>query len=198
LSKRTWILLGTLLPVVAFFALLGWASLGSGGNPGSFGVNQVFGQVDISAQPAPEFTLTLANNQLLTLSTLRGQVVLVDFWASWCTPCRQEASILAEVYREYADQPVEFVGVNIWDQAEDVLRYLDAFQVPYPTGRDETGVIAIDYGVRGIPEKFFIDRDGVLRQKFVGPMHAEALRGAIGALLDSDTTNLGVDAEDRY
>ncbi len=191
MSKRGWILLGSSLPVVALLALLGWASLKSGGNPGSFGVNQEFGQVDISAKSAAEFSLTLYDDQLLTLSGLRGRVVMVDFWASWCTPCRQEAPILAEVYREYADQPVEFVGVNIWDRADDALNYLDAFEVPYPNGGDDSGSIAIDYGVRGIPEKFFIDRDGVLRQKFVGPMHAEALRDAINALLIPDTAAPG-------
>lgn len=188
MSKRGWILLGSLLPVVAFLALLGWASLKSGG-PGSFGVNQEFGQVDVSAQPAAEFTLVLPDDQLLTLSALRGRVVMVDFWASWCTPCRQEAPVLAAVYQEYANQPVEFVGVNIWDQTEDALNYLEAFQVPYPNGEDQTGAIAIDYGVRGIPEKFFIDQNGIVRQKFVGPMHAGALRAAIDGLLATDTAN---------
>ena len=196
MSKRGWILLGSSLPVVALLALLGWASLNSGGT-GSLGVNQEFGQVDISAQPAAEFSLTLYDDQLLTLSALRGRVVMVDFWASWCTPCRQEAPILAEVYREYADQPVEFVGVNIWDRTDDALNYLDAFEVPYPNGGDDSGSIAIDYGVRGIPEKFFIDQDGVLRQKFVGPMHAEALRDAINALLTPDTAAPAVDPQDR-
>ena len=186
MSKRGWIMLGSALPVVALLALLGWASVKSGGNPGSLGVNQEFGQVDVAAGSAVEFSLTLYDGRVVTLSDLRGRVVMVDFWASWCTPCRQEAPILAEVYREYADQPVEFVGVNIWDRADDAANYLEAFGVPYPNGEDQSGTVAIDYGVRGIPEKFFIDREGVLRQKFVGPMHAEALRDAINALLAPD------------
>lgn len=197
MSKRGWIMLGSLLPLVALLALLGWASLMSGGNSGSLGVNQEFGQVDVAAGSAAEFTLTLYDGRVVTLPALRGRVVMVDFWASWCAPCRQEAPILAEVYLEYADQPVEFVGVNIWDRSEDAVNFLEAFEVSYPNGEDEMGTITIDYGVRGIPEKFFIDRDGVLRQKFIGPMHAEALRDAIDALLAPDTATPAVDPQDR-
>jgi cytochrome c biogenesis protein CcmG/thiol:disulfide interchange protein DsbE len=191
MSKRGWIFLLSAIPLIGFLALLGWASLRSDGNPGGLGVNNDFGQVDISSQPAAEFTLTLSTGTLnsgteLSLSDLRGKVVLVDFWASWCTPCRQEAAGLSRVYLEYAGKPVEFVGVNIWDRDQDALDFLEAFQISYPNGVDEAGRIAIDYGVRGIPEKFFIDQKGVVRQKFVGPMQAEALREAIDGLLSAD------------
>ncbi len=186
MSKRGWIFLLSAIPLIGFLALLGWASLKSGGNPGGLGVNNDFGQVDISSQPAAEFTLTLSNGIELSLSDLRGKVVMVDFWASWCTPCRQEAPVLSQVYLEYAGQPVEFIGVNIWDRNQDALDFLEAFQTTYPTGVDEAGSIAIDYGLRGIPEKFFIDQEGVVRQKFVGPMQADDLRAAIDGLLSTD------------
>ncbi len=191
MSKRGWIFLLSAIPLAGFLALLGWASLKSGGNPGGLGVNNEFGQVDISSKSAAEFTLTLSTGTLnsgteLSLSDLRGKVVLVDFWASWCTPCRQEAPVLSRVYLEYAGKPVEFVGVNIWDRNQDALDFLEAFETNYPNGVDEAGSIAIDYGVRGIPEKFFIDQNGVVRQKFVGPMHAGALRAAIDGLLSAD------------
>lgn len=96
--------------------------------------------------------------------------------------------MLSQVYLEYTGQPVEFVGVNIWDRPQDALDYLEAFNTTYPNGIDSTGSIAVDYGVRGIPEKFFIDQHGVIRQKFVGPMHAAALREAIDTLLLEGTT----------
>ena len=191
MSKRGWIFLLSAIPLAGFLALLGWASLKSGGNPGGLGVNNEFGQVDISSKSAAEFTLTLSTGTLnsgteLSLSDLRGKVVLVDFWASWCAPCRQEAPVLSRVYLEYAGKPVEFVGVNIWDRNQDALDFLEAFETTYPSGIDEAGSIAIDYGVRGIPEKLFIDQQGVVRQKFVGPMQADALRAAIDGLLNSD------------
>ena len=189
MSRRGWVFLLSAIPLAGFLALLGWASLKSGGNPGGMGVNNEFGQVDISSKPAAEFTLTLSTGTLsgteLSLSDLRGKVVLVDFWASWCAPCRQEAPVLSRVYLEYAGKPVEFVGVNIWDRNQDALDFLEAFETTYPNGVDEAGIIAIDYGVRGIPEKFFIDQQGVVRQKFVGPMQADALRAAIDGLLSA-------------
>ena len=191
MSRRGWIFLLSAIPLAGFLALLGWASLKSGGNPGGLGVNNEFGQVDISAKPAADFTLKLNNGTLgsgteLSLSDLRGKVVLVDFWASWCTPCRQEAPVLSRVYLEYAGKPVEFVGVNIWDRNQDALDFLETFETTYPNGVDEAGSIAIDYGVRGIPEKFFIDQKGVVQQKYVGPMRADDLRAAIDSLLNTD------------
>ncbi len=191
MSRRGWFFLLSAIPLVGFLALLGWASLKSGGNPGGLGVNNDFGEVDISSKTAAEFNLPLTSGTELSLSDLRGKVVMVDFWASWCTPCRQEAPVLSQVYLEYAGQPVEFIGVNIWDRNQDALDFLEAFETTYPNGVDEAGKIAIDYGVRGIPEKFFIDQKGVVRQKFVGPMQADALRAAIDGLLSADQAAAG-------
>jgi cytochrome c biogenesis protein CcmG, thiol:disulfide interchange protein DsbE len=187
LSKRGWILLSTAIPVIALLSLLGWAVVRSGGNPGGLGVNSVFGRVDVSAEPASDFTLELLEGGALNLSDLRGKVVLVDFWASWCPPCRQEAQTLAQVYQEYADQPVEFIGVDIWDRREDALAYINDYNVPYPNGIDEKGTILIDYGVTGIPEKFIIDQNGVVRHKLVGPTSADTLRETLDELLASNT-----------
>jgi cytochrome c biogenesis protein CcmG, thiol:disulfide interchange protein DsbE len=185
LSKRGWILLGSAIPVLGLFALLVWASIKSGGNPGGFGVNSKFGEVRIQQRPASEFSLELLDGRTLALTDLSGKVVMLDFWASWCPPCRQEASGLAALYREYAGQPVEFIGIDIWDRTEDSLEHLERYGVTYPNGVDKQGVITIDYGVRGIPEKFFINRDGVLVKKFVGPMPGDTLRAVLDELLVS-------------
>ena len=186
MSKRSWILLGSAIPLLALFALLGWASVQARGNLGGFGVNSEFGQVKVSSAQAAEFSLELLDGGSLALSDLRGKVVMLDFWSSWCPPCRQEAPVLAEVYREYKGQPVEFVGVDIWDQPADALEHIRRYGVPYPNGIDANGVIAIDYGVTGLPEKFFIGRDGVILKKFVGPMRAGDLRTILDELLAPD------------
>jgi cytochrome c biogenesis protein CcmG/thiol:disulfide interchange protein DsbE len=185
LSRRAWILLGSGIPLLALFALLAWASAGSGGNPGGFGVNADFGQVEVSSDQAADFSLELMTGEILTLSELRGKVVMVDFWSSWCPPCRQEAAVLAEVYLEYEGLPVEFVGVDIWDVAAAAQEHIDRYSVTYPNGIDADGIITINYGVTGLPEKFFISPDGIVVKKFVGPMSPPKLRGILNEMLGS-------------
>ena len=207
MNRRGWILLGVGLPILAFLSILAWASLQTRGTPGGMGINTDFGVVEIKPKPAQDFSLELMTGMdsegegngdssgedgisggSVSLSEMRGKVVLVDFWASWCPPCRQEAAALEEVYREYAGPEVEFIGVNIWDLEDNAHTYVKDFGLTYPSGVDTDGVIAIDYGVRGIPEKFFIGRDGVIRQKFVGPMTADTLRQALDRLLAEEGT----------
>lgn len=188
MSKRGWIIVGSAVPVLAFFALLAWASVKSGGNPGGLGVNDEFGQVTVETEAARDFTLELLSSPLpgdttVTLAQLRGKVVLLDFWASWCGPCRIEAPTLAQVYLEYREKNVEFIGIDIWDRRQDALNHIERFGVPYPNGIDSNGTIAIDYGVKGIPEKIFISREGTVAKKFVGPISAQALRSVLDELL---------------
>ncbi|SVB64629.1 uncharacterized protein METZ01_LOCUS217483 [marine metagenome] len=184
MSRRGWILLASGLPVLALFALLAWASMKSGGSPGGFGVNPEFGQVEVSADQADDFSLKLMAGGTLTLSELRGKAVMVDFWSSWCPPCRQEAQLLAEVYLEYEGLPVEFVGVDIWDVPSAAQEHIDRYNVPYPNGIDADGIIVINYGVTGLPEKFFISPEGTIVKKFVGPMSPSKLRGILNDMLD--------------
>ena len=184
MNKRGWILLGTAIPVSALIALLAWASVKSGSNPGGLAVNNEFGQVSVDAEMARGFSLELLDGNTLTLSELRGKVVMLDFWASWCPPCRQEAPALAQVYREFQGQPVEFIGIDIWDRPSDAVEYVDLFDVPYPNSIDSQGIVAIDYGVKGIPEKIFIDPNGVIIKKFVGPINTGTLRETLEGLLE--------------
>ena len=176
-------MLGTAIALVPLFALLAWAALQQKGQPAGAGINAQFGEVRVEPTRAADFALELSDGSVLRLSDLSGNVVLVDFWASWCGPCRQEAETLNRIYAGYADHPVEFVGVNIWDTPDAAATFLVEFGVGYPTGPDADGEIALNYGVRGIPEKFFIDAGGVIRRKYVGPMPEDVLRSTLDGLL---------------
>lgn len=183
MSKRVWIILLTGIPILAFLGILVWASLQTGGRAGGLGVNTEFGVAEVEREQAKGFSLDVQTGDTFVLSDLEGKVLMVDFWASWCAPCRQEAPVLEETYQQYAGTDVEFVGVNIWDLPDNAAAYLVDFGITYPNGVDDDGVIAIDYGVKGIPEKFFIDRDGNVRQKFVGPIRPEKLKETLDELL---------------
>ena len=183
MSRRNWIILGTAAALIPLFALLAWAASQQRGQPAGTGINQQFGEIPVESSPAADFTLPLLNGDAVRLSDLRGSVVMVDFWASWCAPCRQESPALNRAYAAYADRPVEFIGVNVWDTENSAELFLVEYGVEYPAGVDSGGDIALNYGVRGIPEKFFIDANGIIRHKYVGPMPEDVLRATLDALL---------------
>ena len=182
-SRRTVVILAVSIPVLALLAILAWASVTSGPARGGLAVNDSFVELDVEAEAAPEFTMALIDGGELSLADLRGKLVMLDFWASWCPPCRDEAPVLAQVYGEYRDKGVEFIGVNLWDESGDAELFVQQEGHQYPNGVDEGGKIAISFGVRGIPEKFFVNRSGLIVRKFSGPMDAEKLRGILDTML---------------
>ena len=180
--RRLVILLG--VPVVAIALLLIWGTVRGGGQPGGGFVNNQGGEVDIGEGLARDFGLTTFDGEAITLSGLRGKVVMVDFWASWCPPCRTESATLARVYRSFEDRPVEFVGVNVWETRDgDGRDFVLSEGITYPNGADKNGRITIDYGVFGLPEKFFIDRDGRIVRKYIGPIRADELTRILEEIL---------------
>ncbi len=123
---------------------------------------------------APDFTLTGYDGIPYTLSSLRGNVVVINFWASWCTPCAEEAALLEEVYRKYREQQVEFIGIAYSDSDTDALAFLETYQISYPNGPDQASSISTLYGVRGVPETFIIAPDGSLAAVRIGPFTEKA------------------------
>ena len=115
--------------------------------------------------------------------SLRGNVVMLDFWSSWCAPCRAEAPVLSKVYTSYSTAPVQFIGVSIWDIESDVKKFYDEFEIAYPVAVDQNGQLAVEYGIKGIPEKLFIDQQGNIVRKFIGPMDEATLVSIIDSLL---------------
>src|SRR6185369_3763868 len=141
------------------------------------------------AKPATPFTLKLFDGRKLSLDDLRGKAVFLNFWASWCPPCREEAKDLEAAWQKIKDKNMVFVGVALQDTDENSREFLKEFNVTYPNGKDESGKIAVDYGTWGIPESFFIDPQGRITYKHVGGIRAalvvakinEAANGIVSA-----------------
>ena len=137
----------------------------------------------ITSGPAPDFDLNLFDGGTFRLSKQRGKVVMVDFWASWCIPCRDEAPLLEHLWQVYHDQDVVFVGVAYADTDDDSRAFLKKFAITYPNGPDLGTRISQAYGITGVPEKYFVDKCGQVRHVIIGPGPERQLRGAIEALL---------------
>ena len=121
---------------------------------------------------APEFSgPTVQTGETLALSNFKGKVVVVNFWASWCTECRVEHENLLALHRRFqGNSNFVMLGIDYQDKLDDARNFLDTFGHSYPHVRDLKGAIAIDYGVYGVPETFVIDPQGVIRFKQIGPI----------------------------
>ena len=183
MSQRTLVLLAVLVPVAGLLSLFGWQMVRTGGQPAGIGINSVFGEVQVEPRAARPFSLTLLSGSQTSLADLRGKVVMIDFWSSWCPPCREEAPTLASVYQQYQARGVVFLGVAIWDSDSEVRKFVQGNGLGYPNGLESRGTIAIDYGVKGIPEKYFVDKNGNIVRKFIGPVTSEQLSKVLDELL---------------
>lgn len=140
------------------------------------------GNVPVTTRPAPVFTLPLFEGGQFDLAAQNGKPVLVNFWASWCIPCEEEAAALEQASKMYKDRVV-FIGVNVQDTDPLARGFLRRFGVTYPNGRDVSGSIAVDYGMSGVPETYFVDRIGQLVRKWQGPLDEPRLRQFLDDLL---------------
>ena len=130
-------------------------------------------------RPAPPFSIELMDGRQVSLADLRGKVVFLNFWASWCPPCRAEARDLEAAWRQHRGEDVVFLGVNIQDTEAGARGFLREFDITYANGIDARNRIAIDYGVWGIPETFFLDRTGRITYKHVGALGTELIHAKL-------------------
>jgi cytochrome c biogenesis protein CcmG/thiol:disulfide interchange protein DsbE len=135
-------------------------------------------------QPAPGFSLPTFTGPPIALEALRGKVVVLNFWASWCHPaCYEEAPVLEQGWRAWRERDVVVIGVNIQDTEDKARAFIADFQLTFPNASDASGKVAIDYGLYGVPETFFIDRRGRIGAKHVGAVTAEVFSTQVERLL---------------
>ncbi|MBC7224636.1 MAG: redoxin domain-containing protein [Anaerolineae bacterium] len=132
---------------------------------------------------APDFLLWDLEGNEVSLSRLRGHPVVLNFWASWCPPCRMEVPDLAAAYQAYKDQGVVFVGVNFLEDADRVREFVEWAEITFPVVLDLKGEVVSTYQVRALPSTFFIDKDGTIVQRYVGPMTQDLLDQYLAELL---------------
>jgi cytochrome c biogenesis protein CcmG/thiol:disulfide interchange protein DsbE len=163
--------LAYLIPIILFAALVIGLTVGLGSDPERL-------PSALIDRPAPEFVLPPLNDKPgLARADLGGRVMLVNFFASWCAPCRIEHPVLA---RFAASGRVPVYGIDYKDKPEDALKWLGSLGDPYGRiGVDRDGRIAIDWGVYGVPETYLVDRAGRVRYRYAGPVTAEVLKQEI-------------------
>ncbi len=169
--------------LLAFIAVLALALRGQTAQ-GQFGIFATGRVVNLDPRPAPDFVLTTYDGQRLQLSDFRGQVVLLNFWASWCPPCRVEAPVLQRAAERLDSAGLVVIGIDVWDDETQARAFLDEFGVTYPNVEDTTRSIPVEFGVTGLPETFVISRSGVLVSRWVGPINDEQLADLVAPLLE--------------
>jgi peroxiredoxin len=118
---------------------------------------------------APPFELAKLDGGAVSLASLRGQVVLVNFWATWCAPCEEEMPAMARLYQALRDQGFELLAISVDDTPEDVRRFKERLAIPFPVLLDTDKQVSELYQTYRYPESFLIDRHGVIIERYIGP-----------------------------
>lgn len=126
---------------------------------------------------APEFSLETFNGEHISLSSLRGQPVLINIWASWCTPCRAEMPAMQRIFDAYQDRGFTILAVNATNQdsPENALDFASEHNLTFPILMDSSGAVSRAYQVRSLPTSFFVDREGIIQEIVIGGPMSEAL-----------------------
>ena len=172
-SWKFWLVLAAIGAVLALFTY-------------GFTVDPKLVRSPLIGKPAPDFTATLLTGGKLSLAELRGTPVILNFWASWCVACRDEAHVLQESHRKFEQNggKLRVIGIAIQDTPDAARGFAKKYGKTYTLALDSTdGQIALDYGVYGVPETYFIGADGVIHDKYVGPLNFAKISAQANALI---------------
>ena len=176
-KKVRWTTVALWAAVIGLLALLGWGLVRTNASRPEAG------------QPAPHFDVEFFNGyewedkQVSDLEDMTGNVIVLNFWASWCVECRLEADLIEDTWRKYADDDVVFLGVAYADVEPNSISYLDEFGITYPNAPDLGTDISDTYEITGVPETFFIGKDGTIEHVQIGPLNQTTMDTVIQKLL---------------
>jgi len=181
-----WVAVGVVVALVVGWAFVAGRSLGR--DP-----RQV--RSALLGKPAPAFELPTLEGGTVDSTEWRGDVVVVNFWASWCVPCREEAPELEAFAQRWQDRGVRLVGIVYNDEESDAAAFRDRYRLTYPQALDPGGRAAIDFGVFGVPETYVIAGDGTVMAKLLGAVDAATLERVVASVNDGRTVT---EENDRY
>jgi peroxiredoxin len=133
--------------------------------------------------PAPDFTLDRLDGGSIALNNLKGQVVLVHIWATWCPPCRAEMPLIQSTYEQYDDQGFTVLAVNLREEAEQAAAFMQERDFTFPVLLDRDGAVSTTYRANALPSSFFVDRQGVIRAVYRGPMPRSVITSLVEQLV---------------
>lgn len=163
-----------------------WLAIEAGDRDTTIGT--VFGPAvrEEISEPAPDFELPLVSDpaRSIRLSSMRGDVVVLNFWGTWCAPCRDETPALQAAWTRWGPEGVRFLGVDVLDDESAAQAFQEEFGVTYPSGSDPSASLADDFGYLGLPATYVIDEEGLMRFRFIGAVTGSEIDRAVRAVLE--------------
>ena len=169
---------------IGFLAILIVATIDREGKQGRPGLNEVSGIAEVQNEEFKNIIEKTIFNEEISYKE-NYDVIVLDFWASWCPPCIQEAETLSQGYIKWKDKKVKFIGIALWDNKNSVINFVEKYGFKYDVFIDNEGKYAIEYGVKALPEKFFINNKGKIVKKYIGPINDLELDNLIQETIES-------------
>jgi peroxiredoxin len=185
LSQRQWnLLLVVVLVAGSLFIAATRSRPDSGAAPPAARVDAQPDPAPLPDHPAPDFALPQLDGAQIALRDLRGQVVLINVWATWCPPCRAEMPAIQQAYATYRDRGFTVLAVNQREDASAIAPFLEQYGLTFPVLLDRDGQASASYQANVLPSSFFVDRRGVIRAVYRGPLPSRVIAGTVEQLLD--------------